>query len=290
MRLMGLGSKSLRRLATDGAHRVRTDLLEAAIEADRAAGMQPFCVIGNAGATNTGAVDPLDALADIAERHGLWFHIDGAYGALAALAPETHDELGAFSRADSLVVDPHKWLNIPYDAGCILVRSWSHLSDAFSLVPEYLRVGNEAGLHDHWQHGFELTRCDRALKVWLAIRQYGVNRLRAMIEDHLALTRRVAEWVRNAPDFEMVSPPCLSVCCFRYAPPGMTDEAALNQLNHDIESELTYDGRALITGTELDGLRVLRSCIVNHRATWEGVQRTLEIAREVGERVLARPA
>jgi len=282
-RLLGLGSAGLTRIAVDDAFRLRPDALERAIEADRAEGRRPFCVIATAGTTNTGAVDPLEAIADVAARHGLWLHVDGAYGAFAALAPETRPLLAGLARADSLALDPHKWLNVPYEAGCILVREWRDLEDTFSLVPAYLEAGNFEGHHDHWRHGFELTRTDRALKVWLAIRQHGVERFRAMIREHLALTRRLGEWVEAAEDMELASAPSLSVCCFRYAPPeARGDDAYLDRLNFALERALAADGRGLFTGTRVRGRRVLRACIVNHKATWAGVRETLELVRALG--------
>ena len=288
IKLLGLGDQQLRKIPVDHHFKINLKALESAIRADLKNGLQPFCIIANAGTTNTGAVDPLDALADIAERFNLWFHIDGAYGALAALDPDTRPVFKGIERADSLVVDPHKWLNIPYDAGCVLMHNWQDLSDTFSILPAYLEGGHDAVQHDHWHHGFELTRTDRALKVWVAIRQYGVARFRAMVSAHIALSQRVAQWVDQAPDFELLCEPSLSVCCFRYVPisivGGDNAEAYLNTLNSKLEGALAGDGRALMTGTRLNGRSVLRTCIVNHKASWKGVEKTLELIRELGEK------
>ena len=294
MRLLGIGSAQLRRIPVDEAFRIRIDELERAVAADLAAGRRPFCLIGTAGTTNTGAVDPLEALADVAACHEMWFHIDGAYGAFAALDEETRPILSGFSRADSLVLDPHKWLNIPYEAGCFLTRSWRDMADTFALVPEYLVAGNtESREHNHWQHGFELTRGDRALKIWIALRQYGVDTFSEMVSGHIALARRVGEWVEAAPDFEVASAPALSVCGFRYVPtdvdpddPGRAEY--LDSLNEALEEAIIADGRALVTGTRLAGKKVLRVCIVNHRITWGGLRETLELLRELGAALHAR--
>ncbi len=290
MRLLGLGASQLRQIPVDGEQRIDLERLETAICADRQDGCRPFCLIGNAGTTNTGSIDPLDAMADLAKKHGLWFHVDGAYGAFAALDPAFKSVLGAFARADSLVVDPHKWLNVPYDAGCVLMRNWHDLEDTFALIPTYLEGGHAADQHDHWKHGFELTRTDRALKVWVALRQYGVGAFRDMVRSHIALTARLGRWVHEAPDFEIVTEPRISVCCFRYVPPGLAlegdaREAHLNRINGVLEEALAADGRALMTGTQVNGKRVLRCCIVNHRATWEGVVQTLHLIREHGARL-----
>jgi aromatic-L-amino-acid decarboxylase len=286
MELLGMGRNQLRKIPVDSDYRIQIEALQEAIETDCAAGRQPFCVIGNAGTVNTGAVDPLDALAEIAVRHKLWFHVDGAYGAFAALVPESRPLFAGIERADSLAVDPHKWLNIPIEAGCILVRDWTDLTDTFSLIPPYLRAATGDGLN--LAHcGFELTRTERALKVWLALQQYGVEQYTQLIANHLVLIRHLAAWVEKADDFEVMSEPSLSICCFRFVPPDLKHrteevEVYLNKLNQAIEMALAEDGRALVSGTELQGKRVLRVCIVNHRVTWTGVEETLALLREFG--------
>jgi len=286
MELLGIGRNQLRKIPVGSDYRIQIEALEEAIKSDRAAGLQPFCLIGNAGTVNTGAVDPLDALAGIAARHNLWFHVDGAYGAFAALVPEYQPLFAGIERADSLAVDPHKWLNVPIEAGCILVRDWSDLTDTFSLIPPYLRAatGDELNLMNC---GFELTRSNRSLKVWLALRQYGVEHYTKLIANHMVLIRHLAAWVESADDFEVVSEPSLSICCFRFIPPDLKQraekvESYLNKLNQAIEMALVDDGRALVSGTELQGKRVLRVCIVNHRVTQTGVEETLALLREFG--------
>ncbi|HSG18418.1 MAG TPA: pyridoxal-dependent decarboxylase [Anaerolineae bacterium] len=287
MELLGMGRSQLRKVPVGSDYRILVDALEEAIKADLAAGLQPFCIIGNAGTVNTGAVDPLDTLAELAAHYRLWFHVDGAYGAFAAMVPEAQSLFAGIERADSLAVDPHKWLNIPIEAGCILVRDWSDLTDTFSLVPPYLRAAvadNEINLRDC---GFELTRTNRELKIWLALRQYGIARYTQLIANHLALTRQLAAWVEEAKEFEVVSEPSLSICCFRFVPPELKplteeSEAYLNDLNQAIEMALAEDGRALVSGTLLHGKRVLRACIINHRVTQAGVEETLLLLRELG--------
>lgn len=285
-RLLGIGSARLRRIPVDADHRLRCDVLEAEIRADLAAGRRPFCIVGTAGTTNTGAIDPLAALAEIAARHALWFHVDGSYGAFAAMLPETRHLFAGIERADSLALDPHKWLNAPLEAGCILVRRWSDLADTFAFTPAYLATGESETGHDHWHHGFELTRTDRALKVWLALRQHGAEAYRAMIRHHLELAARLAAVLDQDPDFEVVSRPTLSACCFRYVPDRLRGRAEehgdyLDRLNQAIEWDLMRDGRALITGTRLGGRRVLRACFINHRSTWRGVEEMLALLREI---------
>lgn len=287
MELMGLGSDMLRKIPVGPDFTVRLDLLEQAIKADREAGRIPFCLIGNAGTTNTGAIDPLNDMADIAARHNLWFHVDGAYGALAALVSSVRSKFVGMERADSLVVDPHKWLNMPFDTGCILTRNWHDLTDTFSLIPSYLHASTTGPEHNHLRYGFELGRTDRALKVWLALRQYGIKQYTQIIANHLALTRFFAASVRQSNDFEVISDPTLSVCCFRFVPPDLRDrsrqvQAYLNQLNQALETALACNGQALLSGTQLNGKRVLRMCIVSHRVTQASVEQTLRLLRDIG--------
>ena len=287
--LLGMGAAQLRKIPTDDGFRIDLDALEASVQADVRAGCKPFCLIGNAGTVNTGAVDPLDCLADVAQRHDMWFHVDGAYGALASLAPEARPLFKGLERADSLTLDPHKWLNTPFEAGCILTREWRDLGDTFSLIPPYLRgaMGSE---HNQYEYGFELSRTDRALKVWLALRQYGVGRYAELIANHLALARYLADRLEAAADFELVTPVVLSICCFRYVPPDLAPgtpsvETYLNTLNHALEMALAADGRALVSGTELNGTRVLRACIVSHPVTRASVDETLALLQQLGQQL-----
>jgi len=251
---------------------------------------RPFCLIGNAGTVNTGAVDRLDDLAEIAARHQLWFHVDGAYGAFGAMAPEARPLFNGIEKANSLAMDPHKWLNIPIEAGCILLRDWADLTDTFSLTPPYLRDAFTAGDVNLRESGFELTRTNRELKIWLALRQYGKAHYQQLITNHLALTRWLADWVEKAEDFEVVSQPSLSICCFRFVPPDLKplteeSESYLNKLNQAVEKALAEDGRALVSATILGGKHTLRACIVNHRVTRAGVEQTLLFLREIGHKL-----
>ena len=287
--LLGMGAANLRKIPVDDGFRVDLAALEKSIHADIESGCMPFCLIGNAGTVNTGAVDPLDCLADIAERHDMWFHVDGAYGALACLVPEARTQFTGLARADSLTLDPHKWLNTPFEAGCILTRDWRDLGDTFSLIPPYLRgaMGSE---HNQYEYGFELSRTDRALKVWLALRQYGIDRYARLIASHLELARHLADCIEAADDFELVTPVVLSICCFRYVPADLTPgappvETYLNTLNHALEMALAADGRALVSGTELNGARVLRACIVSHPVTRARVDETLALLRQLGRQL-----
>ncbi len=288
MSLLGLGKRYLRKIPVDFNYRIDVEALETAVLGDLKDGLKPFCVIGTAGTTNTGAVDSLGDLAEVADTHNLWYHIDGAYGAIAALDPSLEATFRDLSKADSLTIDPHKWLNIPFEAGCLLTQNWRCLSDTFNVLPPYLESGHSESHHDHWNHGFELTRSDRALKIWIALRQHGVSAYREMVCDHIKLARKTAKWLHAAPDFEVITEPSLSVCCFRYSPIETRSECNkqecyLNELNSKLEENIALSGQALMTGTMLKGKKVLRACIVNHRATWEGIEQTLKLIRELGQ-------
>jgi glutamate/tyrosine decarboxylase-like PLP-dependent enzyme len=289
--LLGLGGQYLRKIPVDAEFRMRLDLLEATLHDDLAAGHLPFCVIGNAGTVNTGAIDPLPELADLAEQYGLWFHVDGAYGAFATLAPEARSLFAGIEQADSLTLDPHKWLNTPFEGGCILTKRWEDLGDTFSLIPPYLRgaMGEE---HNQYEYGFELSRTDRALKVWLVLQQYGADHYAELVAQHLALARHLAALVDEADDFELVSAPVLSICCFRFVPPELKDYTAeatayLNDLNHAIEMALASDGRALVSGTDLNGIRVMRACIASHPATQASVEEAFTLLQHYGRKLHA---
>jgi aromatic-L-amino-acid decarboxylase len=237
--LLGLGSDNLRSIPSGPDFRIRLDLLVDRIERDRAAGLRPFVVIGNAGSTNTGAIDPLADLAAVTRRFGLWFHVDGAYGAPAILTDRYRAALEPLALADSLAVDPHKWLQAPVEAGVALVRDAAALRAAFSLVPAYLREGRDdvddpradlepgAGDDGHGpghdapsfaELGFQQTRGFRALKLWLGLRELGLDRIAHLIASNIATAERVARRVEEASDLELLGGPSLSVVCFRYLP------------------------------------------------------------------------
>ena len=283
--LLGIGSKWLRKIGLDSRFRLRPDLLSEAIEADIAAGLRPFLVVGNAGTVETGAIDPLSEIFAIARSHGLWFHVDGAYGAFAALSESIRPQLYGIGLADSLTVDPHKWLNTPFEAGCILFRDWDDLRATFSLVPTYL-AGAMGTEHNQYEYGFELSRTDRALKVWLALRQHGVRQFAALVSGHIALAGYLAELVRASDDFELVLEPELSICWFRFVPEGLPwDPQYLDGLNFDIEMALMRDGRGLVSGTVLDGRRVLRACVASCSITRQSALQTFQLLGEIGWRI-----
>jgi aromatic-L-amino-acid decarboxylase len=265
--LLGLGRESLHQIPVNAGYQIDLVALEKAIESDRAAGHQPIGLIGNAGTVNTGAIDPLDALADIARRENLWFHVDGAFGALAAVSPELRPLVKGMERADSLAFDLHKWMYMPIEVGCVLVRSERAHRQAFSLTPEYLshfERGVAGGSHWFNEYGPQLTRGFRALKVWLSLKEHGIAKYGRIIKQNVDQCRYLAGLVEAAPELELLAPVPLNIVCFRFKAAGLNDEA-LNRLNQTIMFELHEQGIAVPTYTMLAGKFAIRVAHTNHR-------------------------
>jgi glutamate/tyrosine decarboxylase-like PLP-dependent enzyme len=270
--LLGLGHTNLRLVPTDAALRMLPGELDAMFAADRAAGSTPMAVVASAGTVNTGVIDPLDAIADVCARHGVWLHVDAAYGAPAILTTEYREELAPIARADSVAVDPHKWLYVPVDAGLVLIRDTDTMRDTFSLVPPYLRTdGDLHGVQGPpWlsEYSTEQTRPFRALKVWAAMRYFGLDGYRSLIEHDLSLARHLTQRVRDEPDLELWAPQGLSIVCFRIVPAELRDaDDRLDALNRAALRDLQLSGRGFFSSTILNGRVWLRACIVNPRAT-----------------------
>jgi aromatic-L-amino-acid decarboxylase len=267
LRVLGFDGGQLRVLPADERFRLDAGAVCAAIEADRGAGRRPFCVAATAGTTSTGAVDPLDALADLCAEQGLWLHVDGAYGAPGVLWPAAHPLLAGLERADSLVLDPHKWLFQPYEVGCLLVREPGLLERTFALGGVYLRdvLGGEVNFRDR---SVQLTRGARALKLWLSIRVFGLAAFRAAIGRGIGLAEHAEAVLRARPGWEVVTPAQLAVVCFRRA----GDDA----LQTRIAGEMVRDGYAAPSTTELAGRVALRLCTINPRTTPDEIERTIE--------------
>jgi aromatic-L-amino-acid decarboxylase len=245
--------------------------LDAMLAEDIAAGHLPVAVIASAGTVNTGAIDPVDALADVCARREVWLHVDGAYGAPAILLDEYREQLRGLGRADSLAIDPHKWLYVPVDAGLVLVRDAQAMRDTFSLVPPYLRTdGNERGVQGPpWfsEFGSEQSRPFRALKVWAALRHFGVDGYRELIAHDVALAKHLADRVRATPGLQLWEPQGLSVVCFRAVPPAHAGrDEAIDAHNREVLQSVQLEGAAFLSSTVLDGRFYLRACIVNPRA------------------------
>jgi len=290
--ILGLGRDNVRTIRCDESLRLDVEALRRAIQDDLSKGLRPFCVVGSAGTVGTGIVDPLNDIADVAREFDLWFHIDGAYGAPAVLDPDKKSLFRGMERADSLSLDPHKWLYVPVDAGCLLFRDDEVFRSTFSTQDaEYIK---RHGYSDDeafafWDYGVELSRRFRALKVWLTLRYYGTQKIAAAICDDIKLARYLSELVDQAEDFELLSPVELSICCFRYIPPELkaasgsnakaTNEQ-LDQLNARIMNVVQTGGRAYLSNASVHGRFALRACITNFRTTRADIEATVEIVRE----------
>ncbi len=284
--LLGLGRDAIRIVPVDDHYRMRTDELRAMIVQDRARGDLPIAVIGNAGTVGTGAVDPLGDLLAVARAEGLWFHVDGAYGAFAALAPSRPRELDAMAEADSLSCDPHKWLYSPIGAGVVLIREPGLLEGSFSFHASYLETRDAAERVDLLERSPENTRPFRALKVWLALQAYGLDGYRDMIERNLQLAAHMERLVQDTPGLSVAAPRQLSIVCWRVEPPGSTNPDELERLQTKVIDELEDRGIAMVSNVQLaDGRTALRACIVNFRTTLEDVEAVVQasatIAREL---------
>lgn len=275
--LLGLGARRVRTVPVDAAFRMDPVALRAAVAEDREAGLRPFCVAASAGTVNTGAVDPLAEIADVAAANDLWFHVDGAYGALGVLAAGAGPRYRGMERADSMALDPHKWLGVPVDCGCALLADPAPARDAFSLVPAYLRDDDAGELGWFSEYGPEQTRPFRALRAWATLSHLGRDGVVALVERTTALARTLAGMVERADDLEPLAPVDTSVAAFRYRPPGDLPPDRLDELNRAVPAEVQRRGRAFLTGTRLGGgsgpVEALRACLLNPATT----ERDLEI-------------
>jgi len=261
LELLGLGSGAMRDVPLDGG-RLDATALRAVIAADRAGGALPALLVGSAGTVNSGAIDPLDMLAEIATVEDLWFHVDGAYGAFGVLDPAIATRYRGMERADSLVLDPHKWLGVPVDAGCALVHRGDDLRAAFSLIPPYLRQDTDAAVGTFAEYGPEQTRPFRALKTWATIAARGRAGIAAQVVRANALARELATLVEREPELQLAAEPVTSIVPFRARPAGCTP-AGLDELNRALPEAVQARGRAFITGTVFGGRETLRACILH---------------------------
>ncbi len=279
--LLGFGDENLRRIPVDSDYRMDLKALRETVERDRANGLRPVCVAASAGTVNTGAVDPLDAIADLCADEALWFHIDGAYGGFGVLSPDAAPLFKGIERADSLAIDPHKWLYAPVEAGCVLVRDGELLRAAFSVSPAYLRSDDSPPwLSDL---GIQQTRGFKALKIWLVLQQVGLQGYRELISADIARAKTLQAKIKARPEFELMAAGPLSITCFRYKPAGLTDETALDVLNKALLKRMDASGKAFTSSTELGGHFVLRACIVNFRTTDDDLDVLLDAVVEAGK-------
>jgi aromatic-L-amino-acid decarboxylase len=275
---LGFGLDNVVHVDVDAEFRMRPNALAAAIAEDNARGFLPLACVATVGTTNTTSIDPVPAIAEICRRESLWLHIDGAYGGVAAICPEMRDVLAGVEYADSLVVNPHKWLFTPFDCSAFFTTKPEVLERAFSLVHEYLVTPERESVVDFMNYGVQLGRRFRALKLWMVIRGFGTSGLAARIRAHCALARKFAERVRTDHAWEVVAPVPFSLVCFRYAPAGVHEEA-LNEINAGILADVNASGEVFLSHTKLDGRYVLRLAVGNIRTEERHVSRAWELLR-----------
>lgn len=271
--IAGVPRGQVRVLPSDKAFRLRPADVRAAMAADRAAGLVPLAVVASAGTTNTGAVDPLDELADLCAAEKVWLHVDAAYGGFATLTPRGRELLAGLGRCDSVALDPHKWLYVPIECGCLLVRDPARLREAFQILPDYLLdvapVDRQVNFADY---GEQLTRQARGLKIWLNVRYFGLAALRTEIENGIARAEHIERMVREEPALELLAPAQLGVVCFRVRPPDMDDPAELDAFNERVNTAVNATGRHLISSTRLRGVFSLRACVLGFRTSMAEVE------------------
>jgi glutamate/tyrosine decarboxylase-like PLP-dependent enzyme len=290
--LTGLGTSSVRWIPTDAERRMDLGALRRTIEADLAAGDLPFLVVGTAGSVSTGAVDALPAIAKVCEEYGMWFHVDGAYGGFAAASPEAPADLAGLASADSVAVDPHKWLYAPLEAGCALVRDPEALRGAFSYHPPYYHFEEQAT--NYVDYGPQNSRGFRALKVWLALRHVGASGYREMITEDIRLSRALTDAVRATPELQWFTQD-LSITTFRFVPTDLRAQAGdaaveqhLDALNRELLDRLQRGGEIFVSNAIVNGRYVLRACIVNFRTSLEDVNAVPEVVVRVGRELDSR--
>ena len=283
IRVLGFRKEQVRIIPTDIEFKMAINKLKNAIAKDRLEGLQPFCIIASAGTTNTGTVDPLNEIATICKKEKLWFHIDGAYGAAAILSKKGSQLLKGIEKADSLTIDPHKWMYQPYEMGCLLVRNHNWLSDTFSEKPEYLRdIEGNASEINFYDHGIQLTRRFRALKFYMSVKTFGLNAFKKAVSYSIDLADQVEDMLRKSSNWEVISPATLAVINFRYNPIGNKyTEKELDALNQFISKQVIESREALLVTTVLQKQVVLRMCLINPRTTLKDVKDTLDFCEEV---------
>lgn len=287
--MLGIGSNYIRIIPSDSNLRMDVQKLEEAILADIVGGYHPIAVVASAGTVNSGAIDPLPEISDLCKRYDLWLHVDGSYGALGILSEQYRPQLTHLSLADSIAMDPHKWMYLPVECGLVMVRDGSAMRDTFSLVPPYLRTdGNAHGVGGPpWfsEYGFQQTRSFRALKVWMALKYHGLANYTTSIERDISLAQHLAGIVEASDDLELLAPQSLSIVLFRYAPPDVNDEQ-LNALNKHILEDIQLSGAAFLSSTMVTGKFALRACIVNHRASIDDMAFLAQLVQSTGRRLL----
>lgn len=284
--LLGIGAKHIRKVAVNADFKINLDALEKQILADKEAGFEPFCMVGNAGTINTGAIDDFNGLSEIAKKYDMWFHIDGAYGGLLASLPFVKKHYAGLEKADSVALDFHKWLYQPFEIGCVLVRSWEIMRETYFKQADYLTstLSQQTTRLEFNEHYFQLSRNAKAFKVWLSVKAFGFTRIQEMQQKDLDLTHYLTDLIHKSSDFELKSMSHLAVVCFQYKG-NMTDHDAIVNFNQKLIPALETDGRVFITGTKLNHEFVIRACLINHRKQKASIEYLLEVIRDVAAKI-----
>jgi aromatic-L-amino-acid decarboxylase len=285
---LGLGLEAIHRVAVDGRYAMRPEALREAIAADRAAGHVPIAVVATVGTTSSTSIDPVEAIAAACEEAGVWLHVDASYAGVMAMVPEWRHILAGAERADSLVVNPHKWLFTPFDLSAFYCRRMDVVRQAFSLVAEYLETREAAPVRNLMDTGIQLGRRFRALKLWMVLRYFGAEGLRERLVEHVRLARLFASWVDASDTFERLAEVPFSVACFRCHPPGLDDEAALDRLNERLLEAVNATGEIFVSHTKLQGRYVIRLAVGNLRTTEAHVARAWALFEEHAARLSHR--
>jgi glutamate/tyrosine decarboxylase-like PLP-dependent enzyme len=286
--LLGLGTKGLKKIKVNDDYTINIEALKKQIQLDKEAGLQPICVVGTSGTVNTGAIDDLEAIAEICEEENLWFHVDGAIGAIAMLSDIIKPQLKGIERADSVALDLHKWLHMPFEVGCVIVKDSAAHKDTFSLIPEYLEK-NTRGLAsgENWfsEYGLQLSRRFRALKVWMSLKEHGSERFGRMISRNVDQAHYLGALVNQHQDLELIAPIGMDIVCFRYNP-GSPSLDELNALNKEIKLQIEERAIALPGYTTINGMYCIRCAISSHRVTNEDFDELVKSVLIIGKELL----
>lgn len=288
MELLGFGNRALHHVPVDVAYRMDVEALRHSIAADRQAGYKPICVIANAGTVNTGVVDDLTAIAKVCEQEELWFHIDGAFGALARISPILQPLVSGIELADSLAFDLHKWMYLPFEVACVLVRNAQAHRDTFAMTASYLTStsrGVIAGGLPFAERGFELTRGFKALKVWMSLKAHGVNAFAQVIEQNVRQAQYLSRLVTDHAQLELLAPAFLNIVCFRYAPSKVSEEL-LDSINQEVLLRIQESGVAVPSATNIHGRYAIRVAIANHRTQFQDIDALVALVATCGQEVV----
>jgi aromatic-L-amino-acid decarboxylase len=286
---LGIGLEGIRKIPVDSDFRMIPAELEKAIREDRAKGFVPFCIVATVGTTSTTSVDPVDEIADICEHEKIWLHVDGAHAGVTAMLPEMSNHFKGLERADSFVVNPHKWLFVPVDLSILFTRKAEIIKQAFSLVAEYLKTAEDSVVENYMDYGIQLGRRFRSLKLWFVLRYFGVEGLQARLREHIRLGQLFAKWIDDHSSFERLASTPFSTICFRAKPAGWNDENKINELNEKLMNAINSTGKVFLTHTKLNGKFTIRLVISGLRTeekhvelAWSVIQESLKLILNEG--------